>query len=185
MEAFMGMIMPVAFNYAPQGWLVCDGSTLSISQFSALYALLGTTYGGDGVTSFKLPDLRGRTVLGSGSGPGLSTYENGTAGGVESITLNIMQMPQHTHIAMANVSNAQASLTSPTAGSSIAAPGTGGGRAPFVATNGFAAAAPNVALNGGTVTNMPMGGSSPHENRQPYMALTYIICINGLWPARP
>jgi microcystin-dependent protein len=185
MEAFMGTIMPVAFNYAPRGWLVCDGSSLPISQYSALFSLLGTYFGGDGVQTFKLPDLRGRTVLGWGNGPGLTPYTLGNAGGVENVTLSIQQMPMHTHVAVANVSDAQATLSTPSVGNSIAAPGTGGGRAPFVATNGFVAAAPNVALNQASVTNTAAGGNLNHENRQPFLAVTYIICVEGIYPSRP
>jgi microcystin-dependent protein len=211
MDAFIGTILPVAFNFAPNGWFMCQGQLLPISQYQALYALLGTAYGGNGTSTFGLPSLQSRVPIGFGQGAGLSNYPLGQVGGVEGVTLLSTQMPMHNHAATAtnavsggvsgatlNVSNAQADTATPVAGSTIAAPGTGGGRSAFSAVNGFVASAPNTALNGGSISisSTPIavnstinvaqaGGGLSHENRQPFLAINYIICWSGIFPSRP
>src|SRR3546814_13601589 len=112
MEPFLGQIMMVGFNFAPRGWALCQGQLLPISQNSALFALLGTTYGGDGRTTFALPDLRGRCAIGMGQGPGLSAYQQGQMAGQENVTLIQTQIPTHTHYISA--SNADGTVTDPT-----------------------------------------------------------------------
>ena len=101
-DPFVGQVEIVAFNFAPKGWATCDGQLLSIAQNTALFSLLGTQYGGDGRTTFALPDLRGRMAIGFGQGPGLQNYEIGQAGGEEQVTLTLSEIPAHTHQAMAS-----------------------------------------------------------------------------------
>jgi microcystin-dependent protein len=193
MDAYIGTVMAWAPNFAPRGWMFCGGQTLSIAQYSALYSLLGVTYGGDGRNTFALPNLVGRVPLGAGQGAGLSPYYLGQQAGSENVTLNGNQMPSHNHMAEAtnapiNVSSANADSATPAAGSSIAVPGVASGR-DFTATLGFNSADPDTTLNKATsaapgVTVGVAGGNQPHENLQPYLALNFIICIEGLFPPR-
>jgi microcystin-dependent protein len=193
MEAYMGTVMAWAPNFAPRGWMFCQGQTLSIAQYSALFALLGTTYGGNGQSTFALPNLASRVPLGAGAGPGLSPYSLGQQSGTESVTLNSGQMPAHNHtVEVTNspitVSSANADSAAPTNGSSIAAPGVASGR-DFTPTLGFNSADPDTTLNKATsgtpvVTVGIAGGNQPHENLQPYLALNFIICIEGIFPPR-
>jgi len=181
MDELIGTIMLWPLNWAPQGWYFCNGQTLSVSQNQALFSLLGTTYGGNGETTFNLPDLRGRVPVGfdmeSTPPAGQPNLTLGQTGGEANHTLLTTEMPAHTHTAVAtagtttlNVSSANASQSAATAGASIATPGSLNGRT-FTGTLGFDTAAPNTALNagsisstGGTVTNQPTGGSQPHNN---------------------
>lgn len=193
METYMGTVMGWAPNFAPRGWAFCQGQILSIAQNSALFSLLGTTYGGNGQTTFALPDLRSRVPLGTGQGPGLSSYVLGQVSGTENVTLTIPEMPAHNHPAQTgnapvHVSAANADTSTPANGSSIAIPGTLDGRN-FTATLGFNSAAPDVTLNPATsgpasVTVGIAGGNLPHNNIQPYLALNFIICIEGIFPPR-
>ena len=114
MEPFIGQIMMVGFNFAPRGWALCDGSLLPINNNQALFSLLGTTYGGDGRTTFQLPDLRGRVPMHQGTGPGLPNHRIGEKGGVENVTLTVAQMPAHTHVL--NASSDYGSQKSPANG---------------------------------------------------------------------
>jgi microcystin-dependent protein len=169
-DPFIGEILVVPYNFAPVGWAFCDGQLLSISQNAALFDLLGTTYGGDGVTNFALPDLRGRTAIHMGTGPGLSSYVIGQRGGEESVTLLINQMPAHTHVAM----------------------GTSGlGNSPSPMNNVWAAQSRlDIYSSAGPFVQMSVGALSfagnnlPHENRSPYLALNYIISLFGIFPSR-
>jgi microcystin-dependent protein len=199
METYMGTIVAWAPNYAPSQWLFCQGQTLSISANNALFAILGTTYGGNGTTTFQLPNLAGRVPVGAGSGAGLTTYTLGEVGGTEKVTLNITNLPSHTHVATvaglainsitikASSQDATDHAPSPTA-NSIAAPiyiGDGSQVA------GFNNVAPDTALSvaasgtiSGTVTNALTGGNIPVPIIQPYLALNYIICTQGIFPPR-
>lgn len=198
MDEFIGIIKLFAGNFAPQGWAFCNGQLLSISQNTALFAILGTTYGGDGRTTFALPDLRSRVALGGGqgAGPGLPSIALGQQGGEAAHTLTINEMPGHTHAATVSgsaslsVNSGNASQAAATAGASIATPGVLSGRT-FTPTFGFNTATPDTALNPASintsslaVTNAPAGGTQPHNNMQPYLGLSYIICVNGLFPSR-
>ncbi|MEC4750559.1 tail fiber protein [Methylomicrobium sp. Wu6] len=174
-EAFLGEIRMVGFNYAPQGWALCDGQVLSISQNTALFALLGTTYGGNGQTTFALPDLRGRVPVHPGQGPGLSPYVLGQSSGVEAVSLNAAQIPAHSHPVAANsnsggadspIGNFPAAITDPNSGASI---------------NAFATTA-NGAMNPGVVG--VTGGSQPHTNLQPSLCVNFIIALQGIFPSR-
>ncbi|WP_400193059.1 phage tail protein [Hymenobacter sp. B81] len=178
MDEYIGIIKLFAGNFAPQNWAFCNGQLMAISQNTALFSILGTTYGGDGRTTFGLPDLRGRVPVGMGQGPGLSYYSQGQMGGTETVTLLANQMPAHTH--MLNASS-QPGATNAPAGGVLALPvgSTGGGEE--VTVNAFGSAIDTqmspLAIGAG-------GGSQPHENRQPNLGLNYIICLRGYFPPR-
>lgn len=167
---FLGSLMPAAFDYAPKGWALCQGQLLPINQYQALFSLLGTTFGGNGQTTFALPDLRGRAALSSGQGPGLSNYSLGEWGGNENITLILNQLPSHPHTWSAN---------------------SGAGTGPEPASNvlanapNFIAAPPDPAsgtLNPGTIANA--GGNQAHTNQSPYLALNWMIALVGIFPSQ-
>jgi microcystin-dependent protein len=188
MEPFLAMIALMGFNFEPRGWAFCQGQLLSISQNTALFSLLGTYYGGNGQTTFGLPDLRGRTAIGFGQGTGLSNYVIGQTGGAESVTLVSTQMPAHVHAAQGLTASISAS---PSTGTESVA-GTNGANALGAASNGGRPAqlyvndTPNVALQGASISGMTAtaGGSQPHENRMPYQALNYVIALQGIFPSR-
>lgn len=175
MEPFIGEIIMFGGNFAPRGWALCDGQLLPISQNSALFSILGTTYGGDGRTTFALPDLRGRVSMHPGHGAGLSNRRLGEKGGTETNTLNSTQLPS----VPVKVSSGNATQTAATAGSSIATPGTTSGRT-FTATEGFNTASPDITLNNATAG----GNSTPVNNIQPYECVNYIIALQGTFPSR-
>lgn len=179
MDEYIGIIKIFAGNFAPRGWAICNGQLLSISQNAALFSILGTTYGGDGRTTFALPDLRGRVPAGVGAGPGLPEVVLGELAGEPAHTLIQTEIPAHTHSAI--VSSADSSQAAATPGASIATPGTLSGRT-FTATLGFNTTTPNTALNPGSIA--PAGGSQPHNNMQPYLGINYIICMDGVFPSR-
>jgi microcystin-dependent protein len=169
---FLGQIMWTPYNFAPQGWAFCNGQLLSIVQNTALFSLIGTTYGGDGRTTFGLPDLRGRTPIASGQGPGLSNYNVGDHGGVEGVALTIGQMAQHTH--SANCSTARGNSATPT-GSTIWAVSSGGDHI-------YSTGTPNATLGNAAIG--AVGGGQPHENRPPFLTLNYCIALVGIFPSR-
>lgn len=171
MNQFVGEIMCVGFTFAPADWAPCDGRSLPISQYEALYSLIGTTYGGDGINTFNLPDLRGRTPLGMGQLPGGSNYLIGQQGGAENVTVNSQQYPQHNHPLIG--SNATGNSNKP-ASNLLAS-----GQQIYNSNNPLAADA----LNSVTVTPAP-GGNQPHSNLQPYLTCTWIIALNGIYPTR-
>jgi microcystin-dependent protein len=169
-QPFVGELRLVGFNFAPVGWATCDGQLMPIDQNQTLFQLIGTTYGGDGQTTFALPDLRGRVPVGIGQGPGLSNYVLGQNGGVESVTLTTNQIPVHSHTLLAH----DAAATSPHAdGVTLAvAPSN-------VYHPGAAGAATMNASMCSTV-----GGSQPHENRQPILVLNWVISLFGIFPSQ-
>ncbi len=167
---FLGEIRAFSFAYAPAGWLQCNGQTLSINQYQALFALLGTTYGGNGVQNFQLPDLRGRIALHVGNG-----LVQGSIQGEESVALSIAQVPTHTHVVTAANNGTVNPSNVPGAG---VIPGTGSGNNAWVSIYGNGAA--NVAL-----TPLAANGSGqPHENRMPSLAMNYCIALSGIFPTR-
>ena len=166
MDPFIGEIIMFAGNFAPRGWALCEGQLLPISSHTALFSILGTTYGGDGRTTFGLPDLRGRTPIGNGNGPGLSPRQLGQVSGSESTVLQTANLPAHNHTGALNVSSADATQSAATAGSSIATPGSLSGRT-FTATQGFNGATPDVTLNAGSVQTGNTGNGAPANNMQP------------------
>jgi microcystin-dependent protein len=165
---YVGEIRYVAFNFAPQGWALCNGQLLPIAQNAALYNLLGTTFGGDGKTTFALPDMRGRVPVASGQGVGLSTRSLGEQGGAESVALSVAQMPAHRHTL--NVSTAAGNSKGP-AGNVLASSASGA-----IYTN----TAPDAALQADAMNIR--GQSQPHENMQPFLGMTCIIALQGIYP---
>ncbi|MBD2867717.1 phage tail protein [Paenibacillus arenilitoris] len=164
-ETFIGDIRLFGFGFTPRGWAPCQGQTLSIQQNQALFAIIGATYGGDGATTFKLPDLRGRAPVHTGNGVTL-----GQSAGEEKHTLTVNEMPTHTHTAMAS----EQSATSYTpVGNTWAPPGN--------STNSYSQS-PDSAMSPGAIAQA--GGSAPHSNMQPYLAMNYCICVNGYFPTR-
>ena len=186
MDEYIGIIKIFAGNFAPVGWFMCDGTLLPINQYAALFSLLGTTYGGNGTTNFALPDLRANVPVGiTGTGPAPQPPLNvsqGQKGGTATVTLNANNMPAHNHPLLVN--SADASQSVPTAGASIATPGSIVGRNPFTGTLGFNTATPNTTLNAASVGNNT-GGSIPVNTMPPYLGIIYIICTSGLYPSRP
>ncbi len=183
MDPFLGEIIMFGGNFAPRGWAYCDGQLLAISQYTALFSIIGTTYGGDGRTTFALPDLRGRAPLHAGQGPGLTSRNLGQRGGSETTTLTANNLPPHNHPGALNVSSANASQAAATAGSSIGTPGVPSGR-DFNATFGFNTGTPDVTLNSGSVTTGNTGSGTPANNMEPFLAVHYIICLQGTFPSR-
>jgi microcystin-dependent protein len=184
MDEYIGIIKIFAGNFAPRGWAMCNGQLLPISQYSAVFSLLGTTYGGDGITTFALPNLQSRAPIGMGQGPGLSYRTQGEVAGTESNTLLVSNIPPHNHPATLSVNNTDAGQGAATPGASIATPGTLTGRT-FTATLGYNTATPNTALNQASVTTAPIGQGLPVNNMQPFIAMNYIICLEGIYPSRP
>ena len=185
-DPFLAEIVMFGGNFAPRGWALCQGQLLAISSNSALFSLLGTTFGGDGRTTFGLPDLRGRTAIGAGHGPGLSDYRIGQRGGVESVTLNTTQIPSHNHAASAT---ATATLNGTDSLGNSAVPG-GNTLASKNRTNIYSTGVPDVAMQAGSVdvsasvTVGNTGGNLAHENRMPYVVINHIIAIQGIFPSR-
>ena len=173
-DPFLGQMSWFAGNFAPRGWALCDGQLLSINSNQALFSLLGTTYGGDGRTSFALPDVRSRVAIHEGQGPGLSTYRLGQRGGEELVTLNVTTMPSHTHSVQLKGASGAADGTDP-AGSALAS--TSGALYSEGAT-------PNAAMAANSVTEDNAGGNQAHENRMPYLTLNCIIALQGTFPSR-
>jgi len=170
-EPFIGSIVLFCGNFAPKCWATCDGQLLPIAQYQALFAILGTTFGGNGSSTFALPDLRGRVPLHPGSGPGLSGYALGQSVGVESVTLSVAQMPAHNHAFAPPCSDGAPSTPSP-----VGAVSANQDQTPFYAASGSAAMA------GGP--SAPAGGGQAHENRQPLLAINFIIALEGIFPSR-
>src|SRR4030095_13467135 len=176
MDPFVAEIRIFPFNFAPKGWAFCDGQLLPLSQNTALFSLLGTTYGGDGKSTFALPDFEGSAPMHPGQGPGLSLYDLGQMGGVESVTLLQSEMPAHAHgVGMAK--NAQGDSITP-ANSVWATAAAGRGAAAL-----YAPPAPSGTVNPNSL--LPSGGNLPHNNMQPYLTLNFCIALQGLFPQRP
>lgn len=168
----------VGWNFAASGWALCNGQLMSISQNTALFSLLGTTYGGDGRTTFALPNLQGRVPIHQGNGAGLSGYVIGQLAGNEQVSLQLPEMPQHNHLM--GVSNLAGSLSDPTGG--ILAQGNSGtDRSPVLISDYVSSAATGTLAP----TAISMAGSSlPHNNIQPYLCINFIIALQGIFPSR-
>jgi len=184
MDEYLGIIKLFAGTYAPQNYMMCNGQLLSIAQYTALYSLIGTIYGGDGRVTFALPNLQGMVAVGAGASSSGSRYEPGQIGGTETTQLKATNIPPHTHTAKFGVSSANATASVATNNSVIATPGSNAGRQ-FNASLGFNEATPDMALSPSTVTIGVTGGGEPIGLMQPFLAMNYIICVNGLWPPRP
>ncbi len=192
MEGVIGEIRGFGGNFAPRAWAYCQGQLLAISQNQALFSILGTTYGGDGRTTFGLPDLRGRAPISAGTGPGLSTHKLGARSGTETVTLTQNQMPQHTHIAQFTQTAGVASISvvadsanqeDPT-NHYLAAANIAGTNQIYSDDTPTATLGPSAVTVAGTVTNYNTGGSQPHNNMQPYLTINWIICLQGVFPSR-
>lgn len=172
MDPFVAEIRIFPFNFPPKGWAFCDGQLMAISQNTALFSLLGTTYGGDGKSTFALPDLQGCAPLHTGQGPGLSLRSLGEVSGSQSITLLQTEMPVHAHTAMAGTAGGQESPANNTWG-----------------TVGTQRPAPNFYASSGGTQMSPLalsltGGSLPHNNMMPYLTLNFCIALQGVYPPR-
>jgi len=168
-EPLLGEIAMFAGNFAPRGWAFCDGQLLPINSNEALFSILGTTYGGDGRTPFALPDLRGRAPIHAGHGPGLSDYRLGSKGGQESVTLTIGQMPSHSHSLQAHTGYGDTANPNEAVSAKTTTPA-------------YKSTAPNAAMSASAVGQT--GGGQAHENRPPYVAIHYIIALQGIFPSR-
>lgn len=168
-EPFLGEIRNFGFNFAPRGWAQCQGQLMSISQNTALFSLLGTMYGGNGQTTFGLPDLRGRTAISVGQGPGLSSYDQGQVGGEEQVTLTAPQVAPHSHGVTAS---SQAASKSPA--DSLPA---------YTASAASYGGATDLAMNPAMI--QPNTGGQPHDNMQPYLVTNWCIATEGIYPSRP
>jgi len=180
MTPSIGEIRAVGFSFAPVGWHLCDGTLLSISQYDTLYSLIGTTYGGDGVTTFGLPDLRGKLIVSQGQGPARTNRPLGQTAGTENVTLNIAQIPTHSHSVIASTGDGNTNV--PT--NSYLAAGVDNTTASdtmlFYLPDTFSGKTV-YPLAASTVANT--GGSLPHENRMPFLAVTYVIALVGIYPS--
>jgi microcystin-dependent protein len=168
-EPFLGEIRLFPYTFAPVGWALCDGQILSISQNTALFSLIGTIYGGDGQRTFALPDLRGRVAVSAGQGPGLSAYEVGETGGLETVSLAKRQMPAHSH---------EMAVNGPTSGSANPSNRYLGRVSSGTA---YAGTSNDKTLNPDAIARS--GGGQPHENRPPHLTLNYCIALEGIFPA--
>jgi microcystin-dependent protein len=174
-DPFVAEIRIFPFTFAPKGWAWCNGQLLPLSQNTALFSLLGTTYGGDGKSTFALPDLQGRAPMHPGQGPGLSLHDLGETGGSETVTLLESEIPAHSHTARA--SNQQGDVQQPTSTTSLARPN---GATPYVPGSG--PVPPLVSMADASLT--PVGGDQPHNNMMPYLTLYFNIALQGVFPPR-
>ena len=172
MDPFVGEIRLLPYNFAPQGWADCNGAVLSISENETLFQLIGTTYGGDGVSTFGLPDMRGRVPIHAGTPPGMSTYMIGQLSGTETVTLIPGNLPSHTH-----------TLSATTA---LADTGTPGGSVVLGALSGNTMYTNSIdGINSGALGSATIGtagNTQPHENRMPTLTMRYCICTSGVFP---
>ena len=173
-DPFVAEIRIFPFNFAPKGWAFCDGQLLPLSQNTALFSLLGTTYGGDGKSTFALPDCQGNAVMHPGQGPGLSLHDLGEMSGVENVTLLQSEIPLHTHSIFGT--NAQGDLFGPSASDPVALARALNGTPYTTTLTNIVQMAPQVLS--------PAGGSLPHQNMQPYLTLNFCIARLGVFPPR-
>lgn len=182
MEDYIGTIIPWPMNWAPLNYMLCNGQLLSISEYNALYSLLGTLYGGDGTNTFGLPDLRGRIPVGVGTNPSGSTYIAGSYGGAETVSLNANELPIHSHIASMSVkekcSTSGGTMSANPQNNYVATPSPLG-PTPY---NNTANDASFMQYCDTTVNQVTAGASAPHNNMPPYLTINYIICVNGTYP---
>lgn len=172
-QPFLGQIMIFAGNFAPVGWAFCNGQLLSINQNTALFSLLGTTYGGNGVNTFALPDLRGRVPVHFGQGLGLSPYTQGEIAGTETVTLTQNNLPAHNHL-----------LNAVSGAGTAGAPGPGEFLAQSTARDRIYSNAPTPDTTLSTATIAPTGGGQPADIRQPYLVMNFVIALQGVFPSR-
>lgn len=173
MDPFVAEIRIFPFNFAPKGWAFCDGQILPLSQNTALFSLLGTTYGGDGKSNFALPNMQGNAPMHPGQGPGLSPHDLGETGGSDTVTLIESEIPSHSHSLMSSTTNS----SKPSPGGNVLARVTGA--SPYVAGT---PAPPLVQFSSNALA--PAGGDQPHNNMQPYLTLNFCIALQGVFPPR-
>lgn len=174
-EPFIGQIQIFGFNFAPRGWAFCNGATLAIQQNTALFALLGTQYGGNGTTTFQLPNFVNRTGCTQGQGPGLTPHQIGENFGSNSVTLTTQEMPAHTHpVQIYGQNDASKRQSAPANGTALGTPLAAAFTAAGTANSPF----PPAMIG-------PTGGGQPHENRQPYLAMNFCIALEGIFPSFP
>jgi microcystin-dependent protein len=169
-EPFLGEIRIFGLNFEPHGWAACNGRLLPINQYQALFSILGTTYGGDGRTTFALPNLQGRIPLGAGTGPGLTPRDLGASGGTEAVTLALNQLPSHNHAAKCNSANGNQYGPA----NHYWAQDAGGAKEYNASSTGQ--------MSAGAIG--PAGGGQPHSNLQPYRVVNYCIALTGIFPSR-
>ena len=194
MDQTIGEIRMFAGNFAPLGWMLCQGQLLSISEYELLYTIIGTTYGGDGISTFALPNLASRVPVGMGQGLGLSNIILGEQVGAERVTLTNPQLPAHTHAIDKNsvqvtngiASNVSSTTHEPTKGKSLGVAANKG-----ISTLGYNQEVPNMTLHETTLKNedltkttSPVGGGQSHNNMQPYLGINFIIAIEGIYPSQ-
>lgn len=173
MTPFLGQIQPVGFNFNPRGWALCTGALLPIAQNTALFSLLGTTFGGDGRTTFGLPDLRGRSMIGTGTGPGLSPISWGQRSGNEWTYLTVSNLPSHNHTGNVVAEPAAPSTSNPNNNML--------GGTPIYVPNGTAA---NKNMNAASLHINNTGSGTPFSNRSPYLGIYICIALEGIYPSR-
>jgi microcystin-dependent protein len=177
-EPFLGQICIYGFNFAPTGWAQCQGQTLAISQYTALFSLLGTNFGGNGTSTFQLPNFQSNSGVSQGQGPGLSSYVVGETSGSANETLTYNQMPLHNHPFIASTTPGSTTVS---ANNQLAKASTGGKKG-TVTANYLNTTTPNTPLN--SLSLSIVGGNAPHMNMQPYLALNYCIALRGVFPSR-
>ncbi|WP_316805484.1 phage tail protein [Pedobacter nototheniae] len=181
MDEYVGIIKIFGGNFAPRGWLLCNGQIVSLSQYQALFAIIGTTYGGNGLSTFGLPDLRGRVPIGTGQGVGLPLVNLGEIGGTPSVSLIVNNLPAHNHLVTGTVKqavNADSANTDSPESTYLGPVSTGNLYNNQPSPNVFGG---NLAVN---LTTATTGAGTPVNNLQPYLGLSYIICFEGLFPTR-
>ncbi|WP_027359889.1 phage tail protein [Desulforegula conservatrix] len=182
-DPFLGEIRMFAGNYAPLNWAFCDGQVLTIAQNSSLYSVIGCIYGGDERTVFNLPDMRGRTPLGARTGPGLSQYHIGQSGGLYDVTLSQSELPAHSHSMTADNENATAKNIAQPGASLTAKPNVARGSS-YQLKNAYALPSEGQQVPMSSASISSTGAGYPHPNRQPCMAINFIICTSGVFPTR-
>ena len=173
-EPFLGEIRLVGFNFAPRGFANADGQELFISSNSALFALFGTMYGGDGRSVFNLPDLRGRAAIHAGQGPGLADYRQGQKGGRETVTLTVLNLPSHSHNVQIRATDAEGDTDDP----------TGNVWASVDRSDYYSTQAPNVTMSTDAVTQQNVGNGQAFNIRGPYLTMRYVVALTGIFPSR-
>lgn len=174
-EPYIGQIMIFSFNFAPRNWAFCQGQLVAIAQNQALFSIVGTTYGGDGRTTFGLPNIQDAGVVNIGQGPGLSNYVLGETAGVAEVTVTQNQIPAHTHTASGSAATANTGYVNPVQNGYWMGKESRGGSLFLPSSDGSKFAAQTIA---------PTGGSLPHQNEQPYLGMNYCIALYGIFPSR-
>jgi microcystin-dependent protein len=182
MEAYLGQIEIFAFNFAPRNWALCRGQLMAINQNQALFAVIGTTFGGDGMRTFALPNLQGLVTMGQGNGAGLTPRIVGQTGGEPNHTLLISETPVHTHSVATAARPATTSLDAPATNTVLATTSGAGGGSGFVVNLYVADPSPNVPMDPSTLSAI---GGQPHANQMPSLGMNFCISLSGLFPSRP